>query len=265
MDLAATDRLLSLAAGTVLDVDPVAAVDVAADAGWHAVGIWYDHSTWTRSTAADIARRSTDRGVAVLDIEPFIFGRGATHQEAIVEAAGAIGARDLLTASGTADFAEVVDGLGQLCDLAAQSAPHLKVVLEFLPIFSIGSLAAAADVVSQVDRANLGILVDSLHLARSGGVPQDCATLGAARFPYVQIADAPRHAPLDLRDEALNGRLLPGDGELPLAELLALLPLAHVSVELRSRQLNTDFPEPVDRARHVLAKTVGLVAVSSHL
>ena len=64
----ASGRLLSLAAGTVLDVDPAAAVEVAAEAGFGGVGLWFDPATWTlgddrrrrRSAAAQPeSRRST--------------------------------------------------------------------------------------------------------------------------------------------------------------------------------------------------------------
>ena len=43
-------RLLSLAAGVQIDVAPADMVTVAHDAGWPAVGIWFDGKTWTDST-----------------------------------------------------------------------------------------------------------------------------------------------------------------------------------------------------------------------
>ena len=51
------DRLVSLAAGTVLDLDPAAAVDVAATAGFGGVGIWFDPQTWTSATTAAVTSR----------------------------------------------------------------------------------------------------------------------------------------------------------------------------------------------------------------
>jgi hypothetical protein len=70
------------------------------------------------------------------------------------------------------------------------------------------------------------------------------------------VADAPRESPESieaLREEALYGRLLPGDGVLPLAQTLEEAPGVPLSFELRSKALMTTHPNPLDRARTVLA------------
>ncbi len=251
------ERMISLAAGTILDVDPATAVSVAAAAGFPAVGIWHDPSTWVAQTTRDVAHRLADTGVMALDVEPIIFGRGDHHGEAVIEIAAALDARFVLVASGPAPVAEVVDALARLCELTAVTTPGVTLVLEFLPIFSVGSLAAAVDAVRAIGAPNLGVLVDTLHLDRSGSTPADLAA-DLELFPYLQLADAPQlvdSSPRALRDEALHGRLLPGDGVLPLAEVLAALPAVPISVELRSRALIERFPAPVDRARAVLTAT----------
>jgi hypothetical protein len=50
-------RLVSLAAGTVLDVGPAETVTVAARAGYDGVGLWFDPDTWTDATTRDVAAR----------------------------------------------------------------------------------------------------------------------------------------------------------------------------------------------------------------
>ena len=126
----------------------------------------------------------------------------------------------------------------------------------FSPIFPVGSLSVATRIVEQAARPNGAILVDTLHLARSGGRPPDLREVPRPRLPYLQIADAPRETPPTiegLRDEALHGRLLPGAGTLPLAQTLEEVPGVPLSFELRSAALMAAYPNPLDRATTVLA------------
>ena len=107
-----------------------------------------------------------------------------------------------------------------------------------------------------------GMAATALHLARSGGTPEDLIGLEPRLLPYLQIADALAE-PVDpslagLREEALHGRLLPGEGDLPLAALVAAVPDVPLSVEMRSRQLMIDYPDPLQRAIAVLVATKSL-------
>lgn len=247
-----SERLISLAAGTVLDLGPAETVDVAARAGFGAAGVWFDPQTWTAATTRSVAGRLAATGLVALDIEAVILGRGPDHGEAVVDIAAEIGARHVLVASGLVERSEVVERFAALCDRALGS---VTVVLEFLPFFSIASLAAATSVVVEAGAANGAVLVDTLHLARSGGTPADLAAVAPRLLPYLQVADAaatPRDpSPTGLREEALHARLLPGHGDLPLAGVLAAVPGVALSVELRSRQLMVDYPDPVQRASTV--------------
>jgi sugar phosphate isomerase/epimerase len=257
------DRLVSLAAGVILDVDPVGAVEVAAASGFPAVGIWFDPATWTSATAQAVARRLADTGTIALDIEPVILGRGSDAGERVVEAAATIGARHLLVASGGAEPAKVIDRVRALCELAEAIAPGLRIVVEFLPIFSIPSLPAALEVVAAVAHPAAAVLVDSLHLSRSGGSPADLRGVRPDWLPYLQIADAPADPPgtdfESRRDEALHGRLLPGSGDLPLRDLLDTVPHVALSFEVRSAALMADHPDPIERARVLRASVSSLV------
>jgi sugar phosphate isomerase/epimerase len=255
------DRLVSLAAGTVLDVGPAEAVDVASASGYGAVGLWFDVDTWSDATTRAVAERLDATGLEPLDIEPVILGRG-THAsddtgDELIDAAAMLGVRHVLVASGPASRAAVVDRYGELCRRAEPAG--VRVVLEFLPIFTIATLGDALGVVQEVASPSGGVLVDTLHLARSGGGPADLADVPAELLPYLQLADAPDRlddpTPARLREEALHGRLLPGQGRLPLDQTLATVPDVPVSVELRSQALMQAFPDPTERARAVLAAT----------
>ena len=248
------DRLVSLAAGTMLDVGPADAVTVAHDAGWPAVGIWFDPATWTAATTAAVRSRLDDTGTIALDIEPIIFGPDGDPGDALVDTAIAIGARYVLVTSRVPVEPRIVDRFGQLCDRAA--AGGVTLALEFLPIFPLSTLAAAIDVVHASGRPNSGVLVDTLHLSRSGGSVAELAAVDAALLPYLQLADAPAAPPdssiATLVDEALHGRLLLGDGALPISDVLDTVADVPVSFELRSRTLMAAHPDPTARARAVL-------------
>jgi sugar phosphate isomerase/epimerase len=103
------------------------------------------------------------------------------------------------------------------------------VCLEFAVYTGVRTLADAARMVVRSKRANASVLVDALHFSRSGGVPAHIAGVAPSLFRYAQICDASADMPgphdtAALIREARTGRLLPGEGALPLAELIAALP-----------------------------------------
>ncbi len=261
-------RTISLAAGTILDVGPADAVDVAADAGFPAVGIWFDAATWTDAVADEVRARADGRGLTLLDIEPIIMvpegGSGSDNGEAIVDAALRIGARNILVASRDGDDARVAARLHELA--ARLDGSEIRLVLEFLPIMAVRSLPQTLAIVHDADHPRLGVLVDSLHLSRAGHQPADLAGIDPNLLPYIQVCDAPA-APADttlptLLHEALHGRLLPGDGALPIADLLTTVPDVPLSMELRSESVRASYPDPVARARAVREAMERVLTVS---
>lgn len=248
-------RLLSLAAGVHPMLSPTDMVTAAAGAGWPACGVWFDAATWTDATSTEVRRRLDDTGIVALDLEPIIPAPDAPDPgERVLEAAAAIGAQFVLFTSRLPDLSATADRFAELCEVA--SPLGVRLVCEFLPIFPLRSLAMALEVVAPHDPSVAGILIDNLHLSRSGGSVGDLAGIDPARLPYLQIADAPAQVPTEpmaLLDEAINGRLLPGDGALPIDELLAAVPDVPLSFEVRSRTLRDGFTDPVERARHLLA------------
>jgi len=217
-------RLLSLAAGVQTDVAPADMVTVAHEAGWPAVGIWFDGKVWDDKTSREVRQRLDDTGIVALDIEPIIPSvEGNDFAEQLIEAAVIIGAQHILFTSRLKDQARTTERYQQVCELAE---PHgIKVVCEFLPIFPLNTLSMAADIVGTSGVLNGGVLIDNLHLSRSGSSIDDVKAMPIDLFPYLQICDAPAQCPTDfagLLDEALNGRLCPGEGSLPIVELLRL-------------------------------------------
>ncbi len=253
--------LLSLAAGVLPEAVPEATIDAAARAGFDAVGVWIEPALWTDARARDIARRVEDAGIAILDAEVVWIRPGPLEDAALraVDLAAIIGAPNLLTVSIDPDIGATADKFAMLCDRAAPAG--IAVSLEFGPFTDIGDLATALDVIRRADRPNARLLVDALHLSRSGGTPDDLRAVSPTLFAYGQLCDAGPDAPdtadrAAIRTEAIDGRLMPGDGVLPLADLIDAWPTnLPLSIELRSRALRQRHPDPTERARVVLDAT----------
>jgi sugar phosphate isomerase/epimerase len=117
--------------------------------------------------------------------------------------------------------------------------------------------------VARSRRPNASVLVDALHFSRSGGLPAHIRDVDPALFRYAQICDAsadmpgPTDTPALIR-EARTGRLLPGEGVLPLGELVAALP-AGVPLAIEAPCRATAELPAVERARRAYQALSALV------
>jgi sugar phosphate isomerase/epimerase len=104
-------------------------------------------------------------------------------------------------------------------------ARDLRATLEFLPGLPIGDLDAAVAAVHAVERPNFQLLLDAMHVFRSGAQVAQIAALDPALIGYVQLCDAPwiSHS-ASYADEARYERLPPGEGELPLLDFVSVVP-----------------------------------------
>jgi sugar phosphate isomerase/epimerase len=255
--------LLSLAAGTVLDASPEQAIDAAAEAGFDALGLRFTEPPSERRLA-ELSGRIGAAGLSVLDVEVVRLGPGvdAAAMAWLVDVAGVLGARYVLTVSDDPDLDRTQRGIEALCDRAAPLG--VAIALEYMAFTAVRDLAAAHAIVESSARTNAAVLVDVLHLARSGG---DAAALRGphgTRAGYVQICDGPAAGPATdeaLRDEARHHRLMPGTGELPVVAVLDAVGDVPVSVEVQSDELaaTMSVPERAElaarTARSVLART----------
>jgi sugar phosphate isomerase/epimerase len=123
------------------------------------------------------------------------------------------------------DFSRAGDNLGRVADAAAKH--DMRMAIEFMRWRSAATIQDAARLAAASGRDNVGILLDALHLSRSGGNPADVAALPEGLALYLQLCDAPAEQPADNTAciaEARTGRMFPGDGGLWLNELMAVLP-----------------------------------------
>jgi len=258
-----SSRQLSLAHLTVLDVTPPELVTAAAAAGFRTVGIRLTAPPSVGVPPYDILgggpllretlRCLADTGVSVLDTEflPFEPDQPAAIPEGFLDVSAQLGARHVLVMSALPEEPRTMERFCELCDRAATYG--LQVGLEFAIYTGVRTLAQAVQVVARSKRPNASVVVDALHFSRSGGVPPDIARADPSLFRYAQICDASADMPAPgdttaLIREARTGRLLPGEGALPLRELVAALPPAvPLAIEAPSR-VTADLPA-VERAR----------------
>jgi sugar phosphate isomerase/epimerase len=183
--------------------------------------------------------------------------------ERIVEVGVEVNARYALAIGTDPDLARTADRFGRLCERAA--AGGLGLGLEFMRFTEVRTLADALGVVRAAGHPAGGVLIDMLHLVRSGGRPEDLAGIDPDLLAYAQLCDAPAAPPGEalgqLVNEALVGRVLPGDGALPVAEILAHLPAGRpLSCEIMSSALQERHPDPVARAKVVADATRAFLA-----
>jgi sugar phosphate isomerase/epimerase len=225
---------LSLAHLSELDVRPSDLIEMAAKAGFASIGLrtsraspgGVEYPLRTAVEQADMRRRISATGVSVLYIEMISLSETtrASDYRPMLEAGAAIGATRLAVSGESADFSVVSEKLAELCDDA--STYGIAVDIEFMPYRAVRSLSDAAEVVRRANRRNAHILVDALHVFRSGSSLEELARLDSTMVGTFQICDAPRQAPTydELAVEARTRRLLPGQGELALVALIDALP-----------------------------------------
>lgn len=237
---------LGVAHLTALELAPARLVREARRAGFSAVGLRL-HPVIPGAQAYPVAPGSqalrelravmAGEGVRVTDIE-FV---SLTAQAQVADyqpllAAGAeLGALSLTVSGDDDNVARLTGNFAALCELARGHG--LRVDLEFMRWRPVATLQQACTVVTGAGQDNGGVLVDALHLFRSGGQVAYLAGVDPRLLRAVQLCDAPLLAPVEelIIAEAREGRMLPGQGQLPLAALVAALPTQLcVSVEVPS-------------------------------
>ncbi len=242
----------------MLDAGPIDLIDAAAAAGFDGVGLRLsaDHDPGRSGRdAASVAAHARRRGVSVDDVEVHRIGTddGAAP---LLDAAVVVGASRVLVVSDRGERSATIAGLRDV--VAAAGERGLTVGLEYMAWTDPSSPLEALQV---ADETGCGVVVDLLHHVRVGaGVAELEAIVASGRLAWVQLCDGPSVAPRDLLHEARHHRLAPGAGDLPLVDLLAVVPPAvPLSVEVQSDALAAGHL-PAERAMILAAATGAVLA-----
>lgn len=268
---------------TMLDVAPPEWVTLAAEAGFDAVGLRAaaaapGEEPWPMAPGspmvAETLRRTGDTGVQVLDVEIIRLTPQTTAAEhlPLFETGAELGARFVNVIAFDPDLDRTRDTVAALAEAAA--AYGLRPSVEAMPYSAVRDLKEAVRV---VDGSGAGLIIDPLHLHRAGDTADQVHALDRALISYYQLCDAPLAPPSglprpdrlprgqaagtgDLLLEARTARLLPGDGELPLADVVAAVPAdLPVSVEAPNLALLAELgpAEFARRARRAVSRLIG--------
>jgi sugar phosphate isomerase/epimerase len=229
-------RIYSLAYLTSAPMAPPNALVLAQKLGYQAIGVRIapaapggDFSPLTDDPALlrDTVARIQDTGVPVFDVEIVRLNQDfrADQFKRFLETAGKLGARAILVAGDDPDEARLTASYAAFCDAAAPFS--LTADLEFMPWTAVRDAKSALRIVTNADRPNGRILVDSLHAGRSTTTLADLAAIPSSRLSYAQLCDAPGEIPTTnegLIHTARCARLLPGDGGIDLVGMTQQLP-----------------------------------------
>lgn len=252
---------LSLASGVLPEFGAVDVVEAAAAAGFDAAGLWVDPAEWTAQDTREARAALARTGMPVLDVEVVWIRPGSALDDhrRVIDVGAELGAANVLCVSSDPDHGATADKLAALCGHAEGSG--MRVALEFGIFTEVKTLTQALAVLDRVGHPLRAVLIDPIHLDRSGTSVEQIAAIDPALLPYAQFCDARAQRP-DPADfdavitDAIDLREQCGEGVLPLAAMLEALPAdIPLSLELRSAALREAFSHPALRARAVLDAT----------
>lgn len=256
-------------------------VKAAAAAGYDSVTIWPNIWRYAQRheglTLPAMRRMLEDHGLALTDgdacsdwvpqeadgsnrIGPM---KKLTSRTEFFDVVAALGGTTVVAAhiGGAAlDLDRDIPAFAKLCDDAA--AYGLRIAFEFVGFTVVRDVATAMRIVEGAGRPNGGYVADVGHVLRGGGAIDDIRALPAGRIFTVQIMDGARQAPVDLVEEAMYGRRMPGDGEFDVPRFLKVLGEMGVRASLGAELYRRSFElrEPVDVMREMLLSTRAVLA-----
>lgn len=252
---------ISLASGVVPEFGPVDTIEAASAGGFDMVGLWVDPAEWTARHTRDARAALAATGLPLLDVEVIWLKPDVPldgHRK-VIDVGAELGAANVLCVSSDPDLARTAAQLHDLCRHAEGSG--MRVALEFGIFTEVRDLRTAVGILDRIDHPLKALLIDPIHVDRSGSAIAEIARVDPALLPYAQFCDAPaeRPDPADfaavIRD-AIDLREQCGQGALPLAALYqALPPGIPLAIELRSQTLRDAFPHPALRAAAVAQAT----------
>lgn len=209
-----------------------------------------------------LRRRLRDAGVRIVTIDaitPAAGHAGVLDVNQCLQAAEQAGAPIVNANRYNGDpitMAALVDWVGDISRQAAMRG--IGIALEFVPDTALPDLHTAHVVAQACGETNCSVLLDMWHHARSNGTVDDIRRLPPGALGSIQLDDRTPPAP-GARYVPATGRDLPGEGQLPLGELVRAartnspglsVELEVFSAELRDLSINAAAVRVREAVRH---------------
>ena len=261
---------LALAPTTLPDTPTLDFLDAATAAGFWGVSLRLNRSpglpfhpvAGDSAAMRDVASAIQHSGLAVLEIVSFYL-RPETQLEDYKDAlafGASLGAKYALTMGDDPDWARQVDNFGRFCDLAQQFG--LTAAVEYAVSRPIATYADTTRLIAAAGRANAVVCLDPLNHIRTSPL-EHLIGLDPKLFPYAQITDGvvgPGEPDLVCaRANGPNVRRWPGEGDVPLAKMLALLP-PNTPLSVEGPALDPTRHSPHEWARIAIEKSQKFLA-----
>lgn len=197
----------------------------------------HNFSGWDlRTDAAMLAKTEAalaETGISVAQGEGFLImpGTRIADSEPALDLFARLGAPIINAVIIEQDRTRAVEEFAALAAMAETRG--IVVTLEFMPLMWPASLTDAVDFLARTGAANGKLMIDAMHLYRSGSTTADLAAIDPTLIGYAQLCDVPLHGIVvppppeaipAYGEEARHERLCPGDGDLPLAGFIAAVP-----------------------------------------
>jgi len=148
------------------------------------------------------------------------------------------------------DYDRAASNLEPACNIAAEFG--VTIALEFIKGSTlVGSVTTAQWLIQRVRLPNLGLLFDTFHFYAGISKMEDLRALDASTLALVHINDAAAK-PHEIWTDA--DRVLPGEGVLPLREIMGIIKgkgyEGYCSLELFNKSLWDEDPFAVARRAH---------------
>jgi sugar phosphate isomerase/epimerase len=268
---------LGLEHQTVFGLPPIEFVHLAADLDCKFIAIVLDQGPYNPHSYAPYSLRDDralrrrmvsalrDRGVSIALGEGIYVHSGsdirtsATDLDIMAE----LGVAMINTVTMDPDLSRSFDEFALLAEMTAERG--METTVEFAPSLTIPDLDAALAAVRYVDRPDFRLLIDTMHLARAGNTASDLAAIDPGLIAHIQLSDNTLAQRGSVYREDSIDRMVPGEGELPLREILAVVPAEVViglEVPMRSRAEAGVATE--ERARQCVEGARELLAAIGH-